>query len=179
MMRHADSESSDGRDFDRSITAAGRDAARQVAEQLAARGWLPDLILCSDSTRTQQTLFAMQAAVGALQNVRTLMRSDLYTVAALDGHTRKHLEDLIAEETAAKHEHCVMCLGHNKGWEEAASSFVGRSIRLKPANAALLQGRGATWQAALSGQTYLDLIDVLLPLPATDAAPEHGIPSMA
>ena len=35
---------------------------------------------------------AVQAAVGALQNVRTLMRSDLYTIAALDGHTRKHLE---------------------------------------------------------------------------------------
>lgn len=34
----------------------------QVAEQLAARGWLPDLIVCSDSKRTQQTLKAMQAS---------------------------------------------------------------------------------------------------------------------
>ncbi len=32
----------------------------QVAEQLAARGWLPDLILCSDSTRTKQTLQSMR-----------------------------------------------------------------------------------------------------------------------
>ena len=34
--------------------------AAQVAEQLAARGWLPDLILCSDSTRTKQTLQSMR-----------------------------------------------------------------------------------------------------------------------
>ncbi len=33
-----------------------------------------------------------------------------------------HPQDLIAEQTDDRAE-CVMCLGHNKGWEEAASSF--------------------------------------------------------
>ena len=33
-----------------------------MAEQLAARGWLPDLILCSDSTRTKQTLQSMRVS---------------------------------------------------------------------------------------------------------------------
>ena len=39
----------------------------------------------------------LQAAVSALMNVRTLFRGDLYTIAALDGHTRDHLEVGVAE----------------------------------------------------------------------------------
>ena len=157
------------------------------------------------ATRRQPPLPSAQAAVSALMNVRTLFRGDLYTIAALDGHTRDHLEvdhgqallhvlkhcytsihkprclvvtqhgrprslhnlchaasagpstptwlscsassashgynrlsylpreggsqygrfcsqELIAEQTDDG-AGCVMCLGHNKGWEEAASSF--------------------------------------------------------
>lgn len=46
----------------------------------------------------------------------------LYTTAALDGQTRGHLSELVAAEAASSHS-CCLCLGHNKGWEEAASSF--------------------------------------------------------
>lgn len=52
-----------------------------------------------------------------------------------------------------------------------------RNIRLQPANAALLQGGGATWYDALHGQTALDLVDTLRPSPAT--ATGTGIPSLA
>lgn len=38
------------------------------------------------------------------------------------------------------------CMGHNKGWEEAASMFSGASIELKTCNAALLEARGRTWE---------------------------------
>jgi phosphohistidine phosphatase SixA len=33
-----------------------------VAQQLADLGWVADLVICSDSTRTRQTLEAMQEA---------------------------------------------------------------------------------------------------------------------
>ena len=46
----------------RAVNSCRRTFLVQVAEQLAARGWLPDLIVCSDSKRTQQTLKAMQAS---------------------------------------------------------------------------------------------------------------------
>ena len=36
------------------------------------------------------------------------------------------MQELIAEQTDEGAQ-CVMCLGHNKGWEEAASSFAVRS----------------------------------------------------
>lgn len=46
----------------------------------------------------------------------------LYTTAALDGQTRGHLTELVCAEATADHD-CCLCLGHNKGWQEAASSF--------------------------------------------------------
>lgn len=89
------------------------------------------------------------------------------------------VQDLIADETQDSAVKCVLCLGHNKGWEEAASSFSGRSVRLQPANAALLQGRGVSWQEALHGQAVLDLVELLLPYPAADTAPGTGLPTLA
>ena len=64
----------------------------QVAEKLAEKGWLPDLIVSSDSTRTKQTLDTMAEAHPAFSQADTLFRGSLYTVAALDGQTRKHLQ---------------------------------------------------------------------------------------
>lgn len=55
LMRHADSAeaspSAGIRDHGRPITPAGAAAAAVVARALAARGWVPDLIVASDSER--------------------------------------------------------------------------------------------------------------------------------
>lgn len=64
----------------------------QVAEKLAERGWLPDLIMSSDSTRTQQTLETMSATVAAFGAADAHFRGSLYTFAALDGQLRAHLQ---------------------------------------------------------------------------------------
>lgn len=37
-------------------------------------------------------------------------------------------------------------MGHNRGWEEAASMFSGASIELKTCNAALLEATGKSWE---------------------------------
>lgn len=96
--------------------------ALQVAEQLLAGGWLPEVVVCSNARRTRQTLDAMQGAVPELAEADAHFLGSLYTTAALDGQTRGHLADTVAAE-AAPHHTCCLCLGHNKGWEEAASSF--------------------------------------------------------
>jgi len=36
-------------------------------------------------------------------------------------------------------------MGHNRGWEEAASMFSGAPIELKTCNAALLEATGKSW----------------------------------
>ena len=64
----------------------------QVARKLAQRGFLPDLILSSDSARTRQTLGAMADAEPAFGEAATSFRGSLYTVAALDGQTLRHLQ---------------------------------------------------------------------------------------
>lgn len=37
-------------------------------------------------------------------------------------------------------------MGHNKGWEEAASTFTGSVVELKTCNAALLEATGKSWE---------------------------------
>lgn len=37
-------------------------------------------------------------------------------------------------------------MGHNRGWEEAASMFCGVSVELKTCNAALLEADGKSWE---------------------------------
>jgi phosphohistidine phosphatase SixA len=48
----------------------------------------------------------------------------------------------------------VMCIGHNKGWEEAASEFAGEPVKLNVANAALLEyvgDGGEDWAKVFDG----------------------------
>lgn len=56
LMRHSESEpAAPGlRDYDRPITAEGAAAAQQVARQLKERGWVPQVVLCSNALRTRQ-----------------------------------------------------------------------------------------------------------------------------
>lgn len=47
------------------------------------------------------------------------------------------------------------CMGHNRGWEEAASTLSGASIQLKTCNAALLQAVGKSWDEVLTVFMFL------------------------
>lgn len=47
----------------------------------------------------------------------------------------------------------VLCVGHNKGWEEALSEFVGKEQLLPPASAALLQREADDWVDAMANST--------------------------
>ena len=91
--RHADSEQDQPgvRDHDRSISSAGTHDARAVAQHLRDEAWLPDLLLCSNSKRTRQTVDAMAEEVPAFGDADSHFLGTLYTIAALDGMTKSHL----------------------------------------------------------------------------------------
>lgn len=90
--RHAESmEQPDVRDHERDISAAGVQAARSVAAHLRDLGWLPDLLLGSNSKRTKQTVDAMSEAVSHFGEVDAHYLGTLYTISALDGQTQSHL----------------------------------------------------------------------------------------
>jgi phosphohistidine phosphatase SixA len=59
---------------------------------------------------------------------------------------------------------CVMCVGHNRGWEEAASEFAAQAVELKTANAAVLEAPHASdWPSALAAGGAWSLRGVLTP----------------
>jgi phosphohistidine phosphatase len=58
LMRHAKSSWSDPAlpDHDRPLNARGRHAAQQMSMALIARGYLPEVIICSTALRARKTL---------------------------------------------------------------------------------------------------------------------------
>ena len=134
-MRHAES-SSDYRglaDHDRPLTARGQSEAFRVADALAERGWLPQLVLVSSSTRTLETLEAMAPHI---EGARTGIRSEIYHAGI--STLLIQLEDMLDEGT-------TMILGHNPGSEVLISHLTGEWHAMPPAAAALLAESGGDW----------------------------------
>ena len=197
VLRHSDSCTEDAsvKDHDRPLTAWGRSAAATLCERVVDAGWAdPDLVLCSASTRSRETLAAMQAVHAPLRDATTVFMGSLYAVAAMDGVTADHLKETIVEwaekaesdktDGEARPVRCVLCVGHNKGWEEAASDFTGERVSLQVANAALIEcasddDGSLTWAEAFdessSGWTLRGVQTHGLPGPgACDAGPGDG-----
>ena len=86
----------------------------QVATQLKAAGWLPDVLIASNAVRSRETLDAMREVLPELDYADIHYLGSLYTISQLDGQTRAHLQDIVAGEASEKNR-CVLCLGHNKG----------------------------------------------------------------
>jgi phosphohistidine phosphatase len=64
ILRHAKAERPSGvADMDRPLTHRGQKDATAAGEWLAARGFVPDLVLCSPAKRTRQTWHAVAAGL--------------------------------------------------------------------------------------------------------------------
>ena len=155
LMRHAKSswETDAPTDYARPLSKRGRRDAPRIADRLVELDWRPQLVLSSDSQRTQQTFQRMQDALG--QDVQVQFLPSLYAAGPkeLAGALAAVSDDLT----------CVLALGHNPGWEEAAQWLCGQDVRLSTANAALLVGAGSSWREALDGAGSWGLHDVLRP----------------
>mmetsp|Transcript_3502 Transcript_3502/g.22006 ORF Transcript_3502/g.22006 Transcript_3502/m.22006 type:complete len:184 (-) Transcript_3502:52-603(-) len=155
ILRHAESmpPRSDGSgDHARLLTSKGcadaRAAAKSMQKALADKAF-PAVAICSDASRARQTLAEMTEEVSALKGASQHFESSIYAGAAMDGTTRALLTDLVSKHAPVDAE-TVLCIGHNKGWEEAASEFSGKEVKLHPGSFALLESRPhATWLAAL------------------------------
>ncbi|XP_076922832.1 uncharacterized protein At3g52155, chloroplastic-like [Bidens hawaiensis] len=151
LLRHAKTCWEDYRslkDHDRPLSKDGQADVIQLTYNLQHLGWIPQLILSSDATRTRQTLQIMQQQqLRAFLEAEVHFLSSFYSVAAMDGQTAHHLQRAICKY-ATDDMLTVMCMGHNRGWEEAASTFFGVSVELKTCNAALLEAAGKSWEEA-------------------------------
>ncbi|GAQ79134.1 hypothetical protein KFL_000250110 [Klebsormidium nitens] len=158
LLRHAKSSWDDPslKDHERPLNNRGRKAAPNVAAQLRSRGWLPELILSSDSVRTQETLQGMRGEWGELADVPTEFLHSFYEVAATeDGltDTPRLLKEAVIEKAEAARS--AMLVGHNMGWEQAASQFAGKFVPMKTAYAVLLESPCSSWKEAFQERWHL------------------------
>ena len=117
LLRHAKSSWDDPKlaDYDRPLAPRGRRAAKLMAEHVRREGIAPELVLCSPSRRTRQTLARIAPGLGESADVQ--MRPELYASSGAD-----LLEALreVPDEVDS-----VMLIGHNPGIQSLALSLAG------------------------------------------------------
>jgi phosphohistidine phosphatase len=120
LVRHAKAELSVGRDdYARKLTERGRTDARRVAKALAARGFLPDVLIHSGAARAKQTAEIFAAEWGS--NFALEKDAQLY-----DASITTLLDRTWALADAHKH---VGLVGHNPGFGELATALIGSGAK--------------------------------------------------
>jgi len=116
LIRHAKAEPSVGRDdYERALTDRGRGDARRVADVLAARDMLPEVLIHSGALRTKQT-----AEIFAAEWPR---RAELAEELGLYDATQ---DMLLARARGLAEAHANAALvGHNPGIGELAVTLAG------------------------------------------------------
>jgi phosphohistidine phosphatase len=122
LLRHAKSSWDDPglADHERPLAKRGRRASKVLAEHLRNERIAPELVLCSSSRRTRETLDRIAPALG--DEVRVEVERDLYAASAerLLQHLRK-VDDGVGS---------VMLIGHNPGVEQLAIKLAGDGDKL-------------------------------------------------
>jgi phosphohistidine phosphatase len=140
LMRHAKAvrETRDG-DHGRALEVRGRLDATKVARALVSHDWLPDLILASDSTRTVETWACVAGELPGDPSPPWFRRS-LYHAGL--GALQRELETVPGEV------HTVLAIGHNPGWELAASVYATANLEMGTGYAACLELFDEPWRDA-------------------------------
>ncbi len=141
-MRHAKSDWSPGvrDDHARPLAPRGERAAPVVGAALLAEGWWPATVIVSDALRARQT-WARMAPAGPPVELHVDAR--LYH-AGVD-------EVRAAAAGWPDTPGPLLVVGHNPGWEDALIDWGFDVPRLPTGGAALLEGQGPSWAAALLG----------------------------
>jgi phosphohistidine phosphatase len=120
LVRHAKAELSVGRDdYARKLTERGRADARRVAKTLAARRFLPELLVHSGAARAKETA---EIFTGEWRG-KVALEKDAYLYDA-------SLTMLIDRTRALRDEHKhVGMVGHNPGFGELAMALAGSGAK--------------------------------------------------
>jgi phosphohistidine phosphatase len=173
LFRHAKSSWADPSldDFDRPLAPRGEEAAPRMGAFLAERGLIPDLVLCSTSRRTRETLSLAFAALTS--QPKTEFLDDLYhaTVPALTAIIR-------SGQAEVRH---LMLVGHNPGLQALALQLIGggdpagrRAIAHKfPSGAvAVISFDAPNWAGIGAGAGYLTIF--MTPKQLAGRRQDHG-----
>ena len=143
-------------DFDRPLNKRGNDAAPMMGQLLTSMKFAPDIVLCSPSLRTRETLARIEPFF-AKRAVATAFDKNLYRAGAADILAR-------IREVAAPAQ-SVLVIGHNPGLHAlaanlAASGDAGQIARLDErfptAALAIFSFPAATWDGLNAQTGHLD-----------------------
>ncbi|MEN0067300.1 MAG: histidine phosphatase family protein [Myxococcota bacterium] len=156
VMRHAKSEGAqtDAPDHGRPLTARGRRDAPVIARTLATRGWTPERVLSSDSTRTRETWQGMADFLDPAPNVQ--FSRQLYHPSVADFEAI-----VISEHGEAR---TLLTLAHNPGCEDVVQYLTDATVVMTTANAVLLRTDQEHWSDAMRPGRF-SIVDVLRPRP--------------
>ena len=153
IMRHAKSSWTSGAatDQQRPLNKRGRRDAPRISARLRDLGWIPGLVIASDSERTRETWQRMKAEFP--HSIEKRFSSAFYHggLSAIANACSMLTEDIST----------LLVLGHNPGWEDAVSGLCGEWVRMTTANAALLESNADDWAEAIEANWVL--VDVLRP----------------
>ena len=109
LMRHgkAAKNKKDGKDAFRHLVKRGKKDVKKIRNLMMDRHVQPDLILCSPSVRTMETLMKLKKAFGTTE---VLFVDDLYMADADD------ILRILRHTASDKHD--VLLIGHNPGLQE-------------------------------------------------------------
>ena len=141
LCRHAQAQPTtlDGDDFQRPLTAGGRDAARATAARLARLSWRPQRLLYSAALRTRETALliagALEIEAGALREVDQLYLATPPVLRAVVSAQHGNLQRL-------------MIVGHNPALSEWGAQLAARhrGQSLPAAGYWLIGFAAAPWQ---------------------------------
>ena len=110
LLRHAKAETpGERRDFDRSLTRAGKADAAAAGAWLADEGLRPDLVLCSPARRTRQTWHGVEMAMA--QAAPDAPAPEVIFDEGLYDGGRTEVIDLL--RAAGDDRRTVLVIGHN------------------------------------------------------------------
>lgn len=132
LLRHAEAEQVEGKvDKDRELTSRGRSDARAVGQFLGHPSQPAlDLVLCSASQRTRQTLDGLAAGGASLK--KTFFDERIYSAGAAS------LLDVLREVPDSVN--TVLMIGHAPGIPVLATALVADGVEVTPAIDLLSKG---------------------------------------
>jgi phosphohistidine phosphatase len=160
LLRHGKSSWSDSTlaDIDRPLAPRGERASKRIAKYMRRKRLRPDLVLCSPSLRTRQTLEAIEPSLGKGCSVELVPQ--LYAASELE-----LLERLQALPEPVN---SVMLIGHNPGLQDLALVLASRGADLPrleekfpTGGLATLVVESETWAAL--GPGVAELVDYVVP----------------
>ncbi len=121
LLRHGKAEGSAPDDRKRALVARGKTDSARMGRFLREDAYVPDLILCSDSTRTRQTLDAVQPELQAKPDVKYLTELYLAEPELILALIRKASDRIPS----------LMIVGHNPGLEQCALALAAVPLEKK------------------------------------------------